>query len=77
MDGRSGDRISSAHYELRARLIRVDGRPLTTAPNSEIADMILTDAGYTLVGDWLSANLGFTRLVTKRADAVADDLDVA
>lgn len=77
MNGWFRDRISSAHYDIRTRLVRVDGQPLTTALNSETADAILTDAGYWLIGDWLSANLGFARLVAKRAAVAADGGDRA
>jgi hypothetical protein len=67
VNGGACDGVGSAHYEVRTRLVRVDGQPLATAPSSEIADEILTNAGYVLVGDWLSANLGLARLVTRRA----------
>lgn len=68
----NGKCIIAAHYDFRKRMISVDGRPLTAAPSSEIADAILTNAGYELIGDWLSANLGFVRLVTKRAEVATD-----
>jgi hypothetical protein len=70
------DHISSAHYDFRRRTVSVDGQSLATAPSSEIADAILTNAGYELIGDWLSANLGFARLVAKRAEVVADGKDM-
>ena len=76
MNDRLRDCISSAHYDLRARMVRVDGRPLTTASSSEVADEILTNAGYELIGDWLLANLGFARLVAKCAEVVADGDDM-
>lgn len=76
MNGWSRDRISSAHYDQRRRIVSVDGRPLASAPSSEIADVILTNAGYELIGDWLSANLGLARLVAKRAEVTADGCDL-
>ena len=76
MNRSPGDRIRSAHYDFQRRTVRVDGDPLATAPNSESADAILTDAGYELIGDWLPANLGLARLVAKRAQVTADGSDL-
>lgn len=55
--------VHSAHYRRDARALSINGRALVVAPNREAADAWLTKSGYELVGSWVPANLGWTRLV--------------
>jgi hypothetical protein len=55
-----------AHWSTQAGVISVDGNPLATVSDTQVADAVLGNAGYELIGEWMPTNLGSCRLVVLR-----------
>jgi hypothetical protein len=58
-------RIHHAHYAFDTDKLSVDGQYIARAGGSHDADHMLGMAGWALIGDWLPAGQGVTRLVQR------------